>query len=491
MNTKNTKNKKTVVVKKNNNNKDDGLSLNIQKKQQSLADEISMLVTSNAPKSIDPETSDFFGDSNHMHMGNDLNNDFGDIEDDNDQSVRLRGDLPTVFTTGKYAGKKSSRRDDIDDDDQVDEQVDDDDDQDIEDKFEFEERIVSNNIDKADELLRQLEEQEDEDEDEANQQPSITTKNMATSALEELEKAKNTKNQSELFDEFLTTRIHLQKAVNIANRLPKPSDHKMMVEAETKIGEAFTSAANEAKSLLSDLFDMQSELISRNSEIEQCAEKKTTRKRLRDTESLSDIWSAMEEQNARLFEYTSQTLEKWNSRVNVSANVAGVGGAKQGKSLKAINQSVMTQVNNTLNDFERLQRRTRLRRSTYTIIGQQQQQQQQQVQTDGKRDDYDDEVFDDMDFYQILLKEIEKTSAEAGQVQVGSDQWREMQALKKKNKKKAVNTKSSKDRMLKYETFQKLENFMPPVPAPMPPWNIDQLFSTLFGGIGVGGGLSS
>ncbi|EFA77715.1 TRAUB family protein [Heterostelium album PN500] len=457
-------------------------------KPTTLSDEITQLVSDNAPKSFDPESAEF-GD---VSLYKPTDEDFGDIMDDNNQNVRIRGEIPSAFTTGKYAGKKSSRKEnDLEEDEDEEEDFDDDVDNqdDIDDAFEFEDRVLSSNtIDEADILMKQLEQEGDEqDDDEDTEQPKLVSKNSAISALEELEKAKNTKNQTDLFDEFLTTRIHLQKTIGIANRLPKPVDHKLLLQDE-EIKLKFEEAVGEAKSLLGDLFSLQSELVSRNSEIQQ--HKQQSNKRLRESDTLGDIWTHIEEQNTRLFKFAGESIEKWNNRVNLTVNT-GSGGSKSSKNLKSINQSIMTQVNNTLNDIERLHKRTRLKRSQYTIFGQQQQQQQNNNNNsnDKKIEEYDDEIFDDTDFYQVLLKEIEKTST--NEQEIGSQYWKEMQALKKKNKKRPTNNKASKGRQLRYETFTKLENFMPPVPAPLPPWNLDDLFSNLFGGIGVGDAITT
>eukprot|EP01133_Synstelium_polycarpum_P015249 gene15249-18051_t len=341
-----------------------------QLQQPSISDEILDMVSKKAPKSIDPETSDFYGDAMPSSASQFTEEEFGEIDDQNDQNIRIRGELPTVFTTGKYSGKKTSRRDsyieDESDSDNVqdDDQYDDDqeEDRDIEDDFEFEDRsgiIGSTNIDKADSLLNQL-----NDSDDDQNEPTLV-KETAVSAGDELEKARNTKNQT------------------------------------------------------------------------------------------------------------------WNNRVNIT------GGATSKSNLKSINQPIVAQIQNTLNDYERLQKRTRLRRSTYRIIG------APAVVEDGKTDDvvdnkrkedYDEEIFDDTDFYQILLKELIDGSNKTDEV--GSQYWKEMQGLKKKTKKKPANNKASKGRHLRYEVYPKLENYMPPVAAEVPLWDINQLYANLFGGVG-------
>eukprot|EP01132_Coremiostelium_polycephalum_P002922 gene2922-3640_t len=485
----------TTTTTSNSSNKNDKL----------LAEEILDSMVSTATKSIDPESHDVFGDG--IQIRENLNEDFGSIEDS--QGLRLRGELPSTFTTGVYSGKKSSRKVEeleyFDDDDfEVA-----DDDEELEDKFQFENKhsgkdddeeeddddgsfniIGSTNIDKANNILKKLKQQEEDDENE----PMLV---KTVSVEDELEKSLNTKNQTVLYDDILGIKIHLQKSVAFANRFPKTKTFKQFIEVDKKVESKFKESKQLATSLLSDLFNLQTndEISSNNN---------NSKKRIREDSSLNEIWDIINEQNQRLMTFNNSTINKWNNRINV--------GGPTTKNLKSINQSILTQITNTLNDYDRLQRRTRLKRSNFTIFGENEKKQEElnkskttitknqigrekQITTEDDdenesektmEDEYDDEIFDDTDFYQILLTELvnRNKGSNSGTDELGSQYWSEMKNLKKKKKKK-VNQKASKGRILRYQVFPKLENFMAPVPLPTPTWNVDDIYRNLFSGIGL------
>lgn len=496
------------ATKKTTNNGEESKTVKKAVNNKLLSDEINEILHSseNIKKSIDPESMDYFGDSAKVSKSDE---NFGEIEDDN-RGTRLKGDIPTEFTSGKYSGKKSSRKDnDMEEDDELDQdneydifggdKQDDDDDgdddnsEDLDDAFDFQDKqdddddddkedddedddenvVVSSNIDRADMLFKKLQKQEKEEE----KQPKLVGH---TNEADEMEKAQNTKNQTALYNEFLTTRILLQKTINCANKLPKPKIYKEFLELnDESLQKKFKETKTASCLLISELYNLQSELIDLNDEI---PKQQQSKKRIRPDQSLSEIWNTIEEQNQRLDQFHNQTITKWNNRISVTSSINS--GGKGGNNLKSLNQSILSQIQNTLNDFERLQKRTKLKRTTYRIIGEKQQQLSSANsidQNEEEKDEYDDEIFDDTDFYQTLLKDLEANNSEENEV--GSQYWIEMRNLKKKKKKK-VNQKASKGRILRYEVFPKLENFMTPQSLPIPDWNIDQLYQNLFGGLG-------
>ncbi|KAG8903241.1 rRNA-processing protein bfr2 [Tulasnella sp. 403] len=93
-----------------------------------------------------------------------------------------------------------------------------------------------------------------------------------------------------------------------------------------------------------------------------------------------------------------------------------------------------------------------------------------------------DEVYDDTDFYQQLLRDvIESRSGRDGSGdQAVSDAW----ARKQKKARKAERALSNKDRRIRYDVHEKLQNFMVPVPVSRGAWHeeqVDELFSSLLG----------
>jgi len=140
-------------------------------------------------------------------------------------------------------------------------------------------------------------------------------------------------------------------------------------------------------------------------------------------------------------------------------------------------------VNEALSDYPRLLRKTRTTRGKV----------KSEVDDDGEEDIG---VFDDTDFYQQLLRDVIESR---GDGTGGMDDWIALQHEKKAKKK--VDTKASKGRklryvllrwiskrylsphLLSYETLEKLQNFMVPVPI-IGAWHeeqIDELFASLLG----------
>jgi protein AATF/BFR2 len=77
----------------------------------------------------------------------------------------------------------------------------------------------------------------------------------------------------------------------------------------------------------------------------------------------------------------------------------------------------MTQVSQLLLDKDRLRKRTQLKRSKFQVIGKKvrnlNQPQFTLYQSGNDNEDYDEQIFDDTDFYQTLLKEfIESNSTD-------------------------------------------------------------------------------
>jgi len=91
----------------------------------------------------------------------------------------------------------------------------------------------------------------------------------------------------------------------------------------------------------------------------------------------------------------------------------------------------------------------------------------------------DEEIFDDTDFYQQLLRDvIDSKGRGSGQL----TDWTTSQ--KQKKSKKVVDTRASKGRKLRYEVHEKIQNFMVPVPLGPGEWHeaqIDELFASLLG----------
>ncbi|KAL5633428.1 hypothetical protein ACGC1H_003800 [Rhizoctonia solani] len=162
-----------------------------------------------------------------------------------------------------------------------------------------------------------------------------------------------------------------------------------------------------------------------------------------------------------------RTLQKWSNKV--AAVTPASLSARSGKSFRGGEvRSTVELVEDALGESgAKAVGRTRVRRSTGPRIG-------TQISSEADGAEGDPEVFDDLDFYQALLRDVIDSRTGAG------DDWMARQRTKKA--KKVVDTKASKGRKLRYEVHEKLQNFMVPVPTAI--WHeeqIDELFANLLG----------
>ena len=123
-------------------------------------------------------------------------------------------------------------------------------------------------------------------------------------------------------------------------------------------------------------------------------------------------------------------------------------------------------------DKDRIIRRTQLKRNAFKICGKKAEdsnettKDESSVSTAAKDrhlKDYDEEIFDDQDFYNQLLRELidRKSNCLSDPIEL-SRRSIELQRLRSNNKKK-VDTKASKGRKIKFDTHKPMINFMAPI----------------------------
>ena len=127
-------------------------------------------------------------------------------------------------------------------------------------------------------------------------------------------------------------------------------------------------------------------------------------------------------------------------------------------------------------DRDRIIKRTQLKRGDYKICGRELFSKPSSgavipglVDLNDKRrenqhlKDYDEEIFDDQDFYNQLLRElIDRRSSNISDPIELSRRSIELQKMRIKTKKK-VDTKASKGRKIKFEVHKPMVNFMAPI----------------------------
>ncbi|KAF9054583.1 apoptosis-antagonizing transcription factor [Panaeolus papilionaceus] len=319
------------------------------------------------------------------------------------------------------------------------------------------------------------EKDEHQGDDEAKEKIDDMSSTLKKTKQEDLKKGRAVKDQMDLWDNLLDTRIRLQKSVVQTNVLPLPSDIKVSEMAD--IQDAIMGTLLEASSLLEDIFKLQEGLITANDIVQP-----PPRKRRKMEEEQCDLdfyreYFAESTEDAAALEqalhpYTTRTLAKWSAKIQAVAPSVLLPSNRGAFSKGAQNlKSAIQLMDETLvNDREKLLTRTQTLRSKTQRIG-------APMQEDSSDPIVDAEIYDDTDFYQKILRDIiDSRSGNEGQ-----EDWLTLQ--KQKKAKKKVDTKASKGRKLRYEVHEKLQNFMVPVPVPGA-WHdeqIDELFSSLLG----------
>ena len=306
----------------------------------------------------------------------------------------------------------------------------------------------------------------------------------------EREKAMHVRHQKQLYASLLQQRIFLQKALPLANGLP-PSG---AWPKSKPVQEAAARACNEVALLLNDLCELRATtgkaggvclppkdlgelptpppVDDASGDDDEEAERKASfeplfldRKRKRGDDVIQGYWDVVDKYNRSNAAVAAVSVDRWWRK-------AGGGAAAGGKSFKAFDQSITKQVQTILQDRSRLLQRTQLVRGNYKRLAREPKRADgdDEVQKDASGREYDEEVFDDTDFYQQLLREFIEGGGEAGDGGANGEDADPFSASRRalatrklmKKQHRVVDRKATKGRRIKYDVQPKLVNFVPP-----------------------------
>ena len=208
----------------------------------------------------------------------------------------------------------------------------------------------------------------------------------------------------------------------------------------------------EVRDLNEELFALRKDLIATNEKLDVPANFGAGRKRKRASgegylaASLADL-GALE---AILEPYLRSTITKWSDKVLAASGLA-IG---RDKKFKAVNQNAMSQIDHALSaqERDRLIKRSRVRRSTATVEGGLKARVAGKAEVavlEGEKEkvDVDDEIFDDGDFYQQMLRDL----VESRMLDLDDPTMASLRAASARGKKvkKVVDTRASKGRKIR------------------------------------------
>ncbi|OIW24473.1 TRAUB-domain-containing protein [Coniochaeta ligniaria NRRL 30616] len=283
---------------------------------------------------------------------------------------------------------------------------------------------------------------------------------ISQAAKADAEKGQAVRQQRRAFDALLNIRIRLQKALVAANSIETVEEPAATEEHK----EPYEAAEEAAIKLLNSIDGF------RRSMLPETAKAKIGQKRKRDFDADAAsraIWDSMEETEALALAHRRKVLDKWSSKVRTTT--AMTTSRKLGP---ATSQSLVSILDDQLlGSSDRLIKRTRTPRSCAPIQA-------------TRKVAEDPNVYDDADFYQLLLKELvdQRTMDSASGTTDGAGVTVRWAALKEAKTRKQVDRKASKGRKLRFTVHEKLQNFM--APEDRRSWEqdaVDRFFGTLFG----------
>ncbi|GIY64715.1 protein AATF [Caerostris extrusa] len=299
----------------------------------------------------------------------------------------------------------------------------------------------------------------------------------------EIEKGQAIKNQKEIWNRLLESRIRMQKLLITANKLPQYSSWEEVKEkGGLELKENLNKSYQSMKQLMKSFMELQNVLIERNKEILNANNHASKKDEDHSDEEIpSETDEEIEESNKSKFEgkgikrkfhkeseetilakhfksiipYRNSVIQKWDEKTKLSTG-------KVKKSFSAFEESALKLIEQNLKDKTNLIRRTQLKRSSYKIIG----------KPEPKIENNLEEILKD------IIETKSGADAEAIRKQI------EIQRRRNKIKRK-VDTKASKARKLRYVVHPKLVNFMAPEVNMMPDEASESFLKSIHGGMSL------
>ncbi|RSL43841.1 BFR2-like protein [Fusarium duplospermum] len=307
--------------------------------------------------------------------------------------------------------------------------------------------------DEEDEEASDEEEESDDDDDDDKEKKSKSAKPVmaAFSNRTDVNKGLAIREQRKIYDGLLNLRIRLQKALIAANTFAAIEDSP---EPESEPYEAAEEAAIKLLNTISSLKD--------NFGSSRAGDKR--KRELDASMTTQEIWEQMQAEEERAVKVREAGLDKWSRKVQ-SVDVT------KGDALKSRKETLVTALQEQLlNPDNRLAKRSRVPRSCAPAQA-------------AKGVTQDDDIYDDADFYQVLLKElVDQRTMDGSSASAGAVPTVMLTAAKEVKTRKNVDRKASKGRKMRFTVHEKLQNFM--APEDRRAWEqeaIDRFFGTLFG----------
>lgn len=451
-----------------------------KKKKSSLAEQLAALDTP-APTELDPENAEDYQSSESDGYASDEDFDTGREHYAAVGQSRIRDTAVEQPLKAEYKGQKTNRKEIFEgSDDDVSEEEDRTRFEDESEDLEVSEASIESGTEEEQEVVEQdlpqssgsdqsdvdSENESEESSDEAAdaQQAADLKKMLADdqkamvqavvkTATADAEKGRAVKKQLTIYDSLLDCRIKLQKGLQCTNEMSERNQ-------ETDLSSAITEAESSALGLIDTLLSIRDDMLVQDLSVVP----EPRKRKYADVENvdLDEVWRDMNAHSDRFSVWRDRTLTKWSDKIRSAS-----GGIDKSKKFKVLDQSILAQIKEAKSDREKLRKRTQVQRfrnaSKSTISS----------------EDVSEEIFDDGDFYQQMLKDlIDSRMLDSA----SGNQMKWLATRQPKQKKDNVDTRASKGRKLRYHIHEKIQNFM--APAATGTWHEeqkDELFGSLLG----------
>ncbi|KAI9826596.1 MAG: rRNA-processing protein bfr2 [Thelocarpon impressellum] len=268
------------------------------------------------------------------------------------------------------------------------------------------------------------------------------------------EKGQAVKHQRQTFDALLNTRIRLQKALIATNSMSSAYSKNEDPPDES----AYAAAESAAVALWTHLDELRTSLHPTTEAL-----KRKRGAASPSTPPLRTLWAHMKAHRTSVLPHRRATLEKWAAKARSTASVPTsrrLNSAVREQSLTDVLSAQLSGANG-----ERLIARTRTPRSCAPVQAAQHKPSRKTAETNTQEAPSEAHVFDDADFYALLLKELveQRTSTSSSSSLPTSSSALPIPTLKIPKQHRAnLDTKASKGRKLRYTVHEKLQNFMAP-----------------------------
>jgi len=175
-----------------------------------------------------------------------------------------------------------------------------------------------------------------------------------------------------MWEDLLEIRILAQKALSVANQLPKAEAHYAFGALNDAAKLELAECAEEAGKVTKEFRATEAELVQSNEEVsEACGSFGAGAIESEDEDEdggespvdVEGLWEMLSQDFEAHRPYREEVIAKWGRKAQLSKQF------QVGTEFKAFNKTVNQQIDEVLSDKSRLIKRTQLRRSQYQVMG--------------------------------------------------------------------------------------------------------------------------